>query len=469
MNKVTSNIYDTRKILVGLLVSALSIAGCTNQFAEPEYGTDGLSRLPAETPISLNANITKAGESTLYAYNEIHELTETDYKLFMPGSTGSVNISGVYEGISGFVNSLDLHVYDFNLSTAKHSDGVKVVSRWTQLEVENGADQLIAATRLSVDENTENPVLDYNLEHAGTRVSVTLRESANSTGTGKSRLMDYRDGLSVEINHQTSRADYFLNGKRLINLASANTTDPDDADIQSYEMCTYKSGEGYKTTELEVPVLADGTPSEQTYALFSAILPATPMYEYNQETGEVTELVSPGFTDEDYIVVTVDDVYVDGHYNNITSGGTYKIRLSDIYTELYSGTKLTSLEPGKHLSITLEIDFNNKVQATAEVCDWDEVDVDGNLYGDYAYLATYTVSEDGKTYTVNQPDGLYAWAKALNESETKDINLILGADIPMPEMVEGKSNWNLVGISKDNPYVGTIDGQGHQNRKSYHP
>ena len=65
----------------------------------------------------------------------------------------------------------------------------------------------------------------------------------------------------------------------------------------------------------------------------------------------------------------------------------------------------------------------------------------------------YTVSEDGKTYTVTTADGLLAW----NEAARNDlsINCTLTADINLA----GKE-WIPVG-NRDNLYIGTFDGDNH--------
>lgn len=465
MNNIYNYMHRTLWILMGIIISLFSFSGCSDLIEENLYDSDILGNLPANTPVSVNAGITRASYDQQYAFNEIHEAHQAQYTLYMPGANGDVEYNQEHSCLEEFVSSVDLQVYDFNLSTGRDENGAaKVVSRWTQLEVkkENSHDLLIAATRLQLDENGLNPVLDYNLMHAGTKISVYLRE----TNTGATTpLFRYRDGLSAEIKHQTSSADYFINNKRLIDLAAANTTDPEDNLIQLPQLCTYKNGNDYETTPLKIPVWQDGTESikkdNNEVLIFSAILPATPKYTINKENGTVEAIQNPGFTDEEYLSVTIEDKYVTG--SSINAGGTYKIKLKDIDLSIDydEREKLTSLEPGMHLKITLYIDYNNKIQASAAFCKWDEAFAEGNLYGDSAYLQPYTVSEDGKTYTVYQPNGLLAWAKALNDSQSKDINLVLEQNISLPEMIQGKSNWELVGINKDTPYIGKIDGKGH--------
>ena len=64
----------------------------------------------------------------------------------------------------------------------------------------------------------------------------------------------------------------------------------------------------------------------------------------------------------------------------------------------------------------------------------------------------YTVSEDGKTYTVYTADGLLAWNKAVQNDLT--LNCTLTADITLT------GEWTPIG-GRDSPYMGTFDGGDH--------
>ena len=63
----------------------------------------------------------------------------------------------------------------------------------------------------------------------------------------------------------------------------------------------------------------------------------------------------------------------------------------------------------------------------------------------------YTVSEDGKTYTVYTADGLLAWNKAVQNDLT--LNCTLTADITLT------GEWTPIG-TESQPYTGTFDGNG---------
>ena len=71
----------------------------------------------------------------------------------------------------------------------------------------------------------------------------------------------------------------------------------------------------------------------------------------------------------------------------------------------------------------------------------------------------YTVSEDGKTYSVSNTHGLQAWNEAVQKDLT--LNCTLTADITLPDVDEGESNWTPIGTSISNAYKGTFDGGGH--------
>ena len=65
----------------------------------------------------------------------------------------------------------------------------------------------------------------------------------------------------------------------------------------------------------------------------------------------------------------------------------------------------------------------------------------------------YTVSEDGKTYTVHTADGLLAWNKAVQNDLT--LNCTLTADLTLT------GEWTPIGTDYNNAYTGTFDGGDH--------
>ncbi len=65
----------------------------------------------------------------------------------------------------------------------------------------------------------------------------------------------------------------------------------------------------------------------------------------------------------------------------------------------------------------------------------------------------YTVSEDGKTYTVYTDEGLRNVAKLVNEEWKLDINITLTGDIDLTGI-----DWTPIGIDYNHQYTGTFDG-----------
>ena len=90
-------------------------------------------------------------------------------------------------------------------------------------------------------------------------------------------------------------------------------------------------------------------------------------------------------------------------------------------------------------------------------------DTDWQAGEEYTYTVSlaaadpgYTVSEDGKTYTVYTDEGLRNVAKLVNEEWKLDINIILTNNIDLTGI-----DWTPIGTSFGNSYTGTFDGGGH--------
>lgn len=452
MNKKINKIYSVRQALGGLLVGALLAVGCTNQTIESEVGEDRLALLPANTAVGIDATIadlaTRSG-STEYASNEIHSTRSANYTLHIPG--GSKQTSFVNEGVTleGLGSALQLQLNDFNLTTGNGN----VVSRWTQLEATNGEDRLVGAARLDVDSDG-NPSLDYSLNHARAKVTVRVHDVVNMGD------LAYNEGITVTLSHQSSEADIFVKGEggtltKMTTVAASNTSDPADQAIADPTLMVYRTGEATtKVTTLTVPEYASGNPTT-TKAIYSGVVDATPQYLFDEESNTLTALGSWGLTDEDFITITIDDDYAG--LASSEAGGKYTLKLSDVQ---FMGTPLTSLKLGSHITITVALEYNDRVVATATIGDWSDSSADGYLSGDEGYLEGYTLSDNGKTYNVSQSRGLYAWAEAVANSAEKDINLNLECDIVLPAMNDGVSNWMPVGTDVA-PYNGVINGNGH--------
>lgn len=77
---------------------------------------------------------------------------------------------------------------------------------------------------------------------------------------------------------------------------------------------------------------------------------------------------------------------------------------------------------------------------------------------------TVKVEDEVITYTVYTLEGLETWREAahqdaLSSTYDKKVNLVLAADIELPAVEEGQSNWTPVGTS-GKPYDGIVDGGG---------
>ena len=77
---------------------------------------------------------------------------------------------------------------------------------------------------------------------------------------------------------------------------------------------------------------------------------------------------------------------------------------------------------------------------------------------------TVKVEDEVITYTVYTLEGLETWREAahqdaLSSTSDKKVNLVLAADIELPAVEEGQSNWTPVGTS-GKPYDGIVDGGG---------
>lgn len=451
------NIFNVWTVCA-LVVSSLFVTGCAEENPMPSEMADTLALMPAETSVGITADIadmdTRADETAKYAFGEIHSGSEvTTFNLYMPGGAAATQLSATNKTFADLGESaFDLKLRDFNLSSGSAStNNLLKVTRWTLLEALKGTDRLIGAARLSDEDGS--PKLAYDMQHARTKITFRLTENHTT---------DVRvDGVRVLFSYQQGEADFFVseNGtfRDILVVADENVTSPDDdvfdssIAIKSYKTANSKYAEVY----LDPPVDADGNSAANTTPYLSVIVPPTPEYECDTETGVLTALTDAGLTDDDYILIKIDDDHQD--LTAPSTGGTYRLKLSDITID---GQPLAKLEAGKHYNVEVGISHNRLVTATATLVSWNDVSAEGMLEGDGSRLPGYTVSEDGKTYTVSQTEGLYAWAKAVQASESKDINLTLEQDVVLPSVAAGNYNWTPIG-NLDAPYSGTINGNGH--------
>ena len=112
------------------------------------------------------------------------------------------------------------------------------------------------------------------------------------------------------------------------------------------------------------------------------------------------------------------------------------------------------LEAGNRYTYTVNVNATGLTLAGCEIGKWDDGGGESGAAEDLGYNYDTTT----KTYTVYNADGLLAWAGAAQSDLS--LNCTLAADITLPEVAEGESNWTPVG-NYNNQYTGTFDGNGH--------
>ena len=123
---------------------------------------------------------------------------------------------------------------------------------------------------------------------------------------------------------------------------------------------------------------------------------------------------------------------------NIGGGSFYFLPREDIV-----------LEAGTRHIYTIRVSASGLTLEGSTIGAWD----DGNDESGAAEDLGYTISADGKTYTVYTAEGLLAWNGAVQSDLTLNCTLI--ADIDMTGI-----DWTPVG-NYDNRYTGTFDGGNH--------
>ena len=201
-----------------------------------------------------------------------------------------------------------------------------------------------------------------------------------------------------------------------------------------------------------------------------------PKLTFTHRTARVAIELKPGtgFTSVDGATVSLVSLSTDNENPTAiktcnTAGDTYEALAAPqtvaagkpfIQVELGDGTfhfrpkNDVVLEAGSRYTYTVNVNATELTLAGCEIGKWD----DGGGESGAAEDLDYTISTDGKNYYVYTAKGLLAW----NEAVQKDmsLNCTLAADITLPTVAEGESNWTPVG-TYSNPYTGTFDGGGH--------
>ena len=405
---------------ISALCGLLSFISCQNE--EPldaPVAKDALALLPVETPVGIQAQLkggfaqgeSRTGTSTTatnwYAHMEIHPTKEVQYILYLPGASDPAKTSLRADDVS--LESLQntepfstLMLKDFNLTEG----GDRCVTRWTALLAYNrGYDELIGFARLKADVQG-NPVLDFGeLQHANTKVTLVLQDEQ-----GAPILVNDYNQVSAELSlqksgiipiytpeGQTQGVRFTRSFDGLKTLQADETIDPacfgwtvyahnNIHTYSLYEMCNADDTEEYY--------------GEQNNMLTAIVCP-TPTHKDNNDNTFTLLEGGPQLTDDDKLTIEVKE---DPDGNGPLTTGKYTLKLKDV--KLADGTNLTALKSGEHLTLTVTLQHNMLVQATATIGGWDEVRADVDLNQDPSKMQPYTYDAATNTYTIKDKQGI---------------------------------------------------------------
>ncbi|MBR5541543.1 MAG: leucine-rich repeat domain-containing protein [Bacteroides sp.] len=397
------------------LCGLLSFTSCQNE--EPldaPVAKDALALLPADTPVGIQAQLKGGfaqGESRTtatnwYAWNEIHPTQNVVFNMYLPGAADPNKTT---LGASNFIpfGSLSttepfssLKLKDFNLTEG----GNRCVSRWTALHADySGLDNLYSFARLEADAQG-NPVLNYGeLQRADTKVTLVLKDemgAAIAVNDGKvSAKLSMRRCSVCTIYTPAGQTK----GVRFIDYMPTIQTLADDAAIDPEGFgCAVFSFDGDASYSLAPMMNASG--SEYSYGvhnnMLTTILPATPTHTTTNRV-YYTPIENPQLTDAEVLTI---EVNTDPDGDGPLTTGKYTLKLKDV--KLADGTNLTALKSGEHLTLTVTLQHNMLVEATATIGGWDEVRADVDLNQDPSKIPPYEYKEADNTYYINLEEGL---------------------------------------------------------------
>ena len=402
-----------------LLLSSFifQLSSCTSEDVVPSVQRDALAEMPAETPISISAQIsalhTRAASETYYADNEIHLTTEgIALKLAMPGGSDETWLNNYGASIQNLPNTepfSQLQLKDFNLT---EGDG-RCVSRWTYLEANNDADCLFGFARLEAGADGK-PVLDYGeLTHASTKVTIRV---VTSQGDPVPVLDDNGNQIREDTLHfpfRTAVTPIYLTdeagngtlfdvycGEGITTLAADEAITSDD-----FALAVFKYEDKPLKHILKVMKSADGSKKycgEKGNEL-SNIVPPTATHTKEETAPGVSAtryfpIENPSFTGDEKLTITVKQ---DPDGDGPLTTGTYTLKLKDIQVESGKMTDesaeqnfpLSSFNLGTHYVITVTLDHNRLATGTAQLASWNYTEAEATLGGDPSALPTV----DGST------------------------------------------------------------------------
>ena len=408
--------------VLSTLCSVLFISSCQHE-EMPPVAKDALALLPAETPVGIQAQLqggfaqgesrteTSTTTTNWYALNEIHPTKEyVAFDLSIPGAADpNKTILGASNLISfGNLSTTEpfssLKLKDFNLTEG----GDRCVSRWTAIAACcNGWDYLYGFARLQADAQG-NPVLNFGeLQHADVKVTLVLQdEKGNPILVNNNQVSASLSLPESFFNHiytpegktqAIGFSDYLKNIKTL--------QADEDIDPARFGFAVYDIGQVYSFS-LSAMRNADGTASyygEKNNMLTNLVRP-TPTHTTTDETNFTPIEGGPQLTDAEVLTIEVNE---DPDAYGLLTTGKYTLKLKDVMvTENGQQKPLTALESGKHYTLTVTLQHNMKMQATATIGGWDEVSADVDLNQDPSFIPPYEYKEADDTYYIYLEEGL---------------------------------------------------------------
>lgn len=112
-----------------------------------------------------------------------------------------------------------------------------------------------------------------------------------------------------------------------------------------------------------------------------------------------------------------------------------------------------NLKAGKQYNYKIKVKKTGLEVTGCSITDWTSSTESGNATSSEVYYL-----DANGAYHVHDYLGLMVWA---NDPDVLNKSCTLEADITMPEVPEGESNWTAIGYNYSHSYSGTFDGNGH--------
>ena len=231
----------------------------------------------------------------------------------------------------------------------------------------------------------------------------------------------------------------------------------DQSKLTDFQNSDFISAEN-QTVEFDDPTL------EFTHRTARVVVELKPGTGFTSVAGATVSLVN--LSDDNGNPTAIQTYHASGNTHealvlpqNVAGGNPF------IRVELGSGTfyfrpqKDVSLEAGNRYTYTVIVNATGLTLEGSTIGDW----ADGGGEEGEAEDLGYIYDEATHTYFVYNAKGLLAWNEAVQSDLT--LNCTLTADITLPAVDEGESNWTYVGYDYDSEefvkYDGTFEGGGH--------